>query len=123
MGGGLDRALAGVPVTVRSESGEGGVGSGEWVWGKDGTVMSQQHDQELETERLTAKAVSHSDLIANVGPQGHELPGFSLATNDFSASVTFNRLLLHTWDTSYVSGETSWNGTEYGCMFRAGGLS
>lgn len=66
---------------------------------------------------------THSDLIANVGPQGHELPGFSLATNDFSAYVTFNRLLLHTWDTSYVSGETSWNGTEYGCMFRAGGLS
>jgi hypothetical protein len=66
---------------------------------------------------------THADLIANVGPQGHELPGFSLATSDYSAYVTFNRLCLHTWDTSYVSGETSWNGNEYGCMFRVGGLS
>ncbi|HET9168096.1 MAG TPA: hypothetical protein VFN97_01635 [Actinospica sp.] len=66
---------------------------------------------------------THSDFISNVGPQCHELPGFSLATDDYSGYATFNRLLLHTWDTSYVSGETSWNGSEYGCMFRIGGLS
>jgi hypothetical protein len=62
------------------------------------------------------------ELIVNVGPQCHELPAFALWTSDGRSQVDFNRLLLHTWDTSYISGETSWSGGEYGCMFHAGGL-
>lgn len=60
-----------------------------------------------------------TQLIANVGPQGHELPGFTLLLNgNYNLdTVTFSRLLIHTQDIDYISGESVWNGQEYGAFF------
>lgn len=56
-------------------------------------------------------------LILSTGPKSHILPGFGLWTKDGKPGISFSRLLLHTWDTRFISGETIWNGTLYGCSF------
>ena len=57
-------------------------------------------------------------LIFPVGGQGRILPGFGLWNRDGTAGVAFSRLLLHTWDVDYMSGETVWNNQLFGCYFK-----
>jgi hypothetical protein len=65
---------------------------------------------------------TQGELIANVGALCHEIPAFALWTDDGGNRINVNRLLLHTWDTDYVSGETEWGGQRYGCVFKVGGI-
>jgi hypothetical protein len=58
--------------------------------------------------------------VASV-PEGvldvHVLSDFTLDRVGGGDSVYWSRLYLHTWDTSYMSGVSLWNNTEYGMSY------
>jgi hypothetical protein len=47
----------------------------------------------------------------------HALDAFDLTTFGGQNVIHWSKLLLHTWNTSYVSGVSVWNNTEYGMSF------
>lgn len=60
---------------------------------------------------------SGTPLIQNSGPNAHVITNFALWKQGGDGQVHFMRLLLHTWDIDYISGESEWNGQEYGMFF------
>lgn len=51
------------------------------------------------------------------GPHDHVLTDIVLKQQEGSGQVTWRRLHLHTWDTSHLSGESIWDGIEFGMSF------
>jgi hypothetical protein len=54
-------------------------------------------------------------------PEGvvtHSMSNFQLNRVGGNGSLFWSKLLLHTWDISYLSGVSVWNNTEFGMSFK-----
>jgi hypothetical protein len=51
------------------------------------------------------------------GPRDHIMSDIVLKQQSGGGEVTWSRLHLHTWDTSHLSGVSTWNGIEFGMSF------
>jgi hypothetical protein len=47
----------------------------------------------------------------------HVLRGIKLKRQGGNATVSWPRLMVHTWDVRYLSGESEWNGKEFGMFY------
>ena len=70
----------------------------------------------IDLDRNQTFSNSGNAHIEDTGPQGHKITNLVLYGPQ-GAQVTFSRLLLHTWDIDFISGESVWNGQEYGAFF------
>jgi hypothetical protein len=48
----------------------------------------------------------------------HVLTDVRLEEIDGSRTVTYRKLLVHTWNTEYLTGISLWNGREFGASYR-----
>jgi hypothetical protein len=56
--------------------------------------------------------------LVNVGtPSDHVLTNISLAEKQGGKTVFWSRLFVHTWNVLFLSGESVWNGHEFGMSF------
>jgi hypothetical protein len=54
--------------------------------------------------------------LVNVGnPHDHTLSNIKLSRS--GSTVSWSRLLIHTWNVRFLSGESVWNGKEFGMSF------
>lgn len=95
--------------------------------GRDGRVTIEQGAAGVRSFN-TLFTVTFTDLqrnevykgVASV-PEGvldvHVLSDFTLDRVGGGDFVYWSRLYLHTWDTSYMSGVSLWNNTEYGMSY------
>lgn len=51
-------------------------------------------------------------------PHAHVLSNIKLDKAGGGGAVTWAKLLLHTWNTSFLSGISTWNGNDYGMNFK-----
>jgi hypothetical protein len=76
----------------------------------------------------TVLAITFTDLDRNETYQGewsapegspptHVLTDLTLQQVGGSGQLSWSRLHLHTWNTSYLSGVSVWNNTEFGMSF------
>ena len=72
--------------------------------------------------RLTFTEVERSEVYEGIhqegGAQQHILSGITLG--GAAGTVAWRELLLHTWDTTYLSGISLWNNIEFGMSFQRG---
>lgn len=83
------------------------------------TVRKHSDDSlALELHDLDRKTVFSGSVRPNLSDPGHAhvLRDFTLKARDGSAK-RFGVLLLHTWDSDFVSGTTIWGGREFGVAF------
>jgi len=71
---------------------------------------------------VTLTDLDHNEVYAGThterGRNGHIMVDVSLQQRGDSNSKHLSRLLLHTWNTDYISGVTTWNNIEYGMCFK-----
>lgn len=48
----------------------------------------------------------------------HVLTNVQLKNDDGSGKKEYRKLLIHTWNTAYLTGISVWNGREFGASFR-----
>lgn len=60
---------------------------------------------------------THAAGNPTANPTPHIMDVGTLQNVSGSGQKDVNRLLLHTWDTSHISGSTQWRGTDYGLSF------
>ncbi|WP_141522458.1 hypothetical protein [Bacillus toyonensis] len=71
----------------------------------------------IDLDRGLTFANNGHQLIQDMAGHFHVIKNFNIPLEGGHGYVNFSRLLMHTWDTDYISGESSWNGQEYGMFF------
>jgi hypothetical protein len=57
---------------------------------------------------------------AEKGNHGHIMTNITLKLKGGNNTVSWPKLFLHTWNTDFISGISTWNGIEFGMSFRRG---
>lgn len=85
---------------------------------KDDSIYPTFHIVFTDTSRNETYAGTHEER-RNLG---HVLTDIELNRQGGSGNITWSKLYLHTWDISYLSGVSLWNGSEFGMSYqRVGG--
>lgn len=126
---GTDYGMAFSKNGLSSAAGSGGrFDSDNWADEWAGTYRGRQDGRKafLTIERdgarihLTFKDLDRGDTftgaVQNNTEPLHQLEDIRLTSRDGGTKV-LDRLLLHTWDTNYISGSSQWQGTHYGNYF------
>ena len=60
---------------------------------------------------------TYAGLVTVAAASDHILSGIDLAQSSGGKTVSWSRLLIHTWNVRFLSGESVWNGREFGMSF------
>jgi hypothetical protein len=78
---------------------------------KDDSAINRLHVEFTDVDR----GETYSGLVTVASPSDHILSGIELSGG--GKTVYWPRLLIHTWNVRFVSGESTWNGHEFGMSF------
>lgn len=114
---------------VSSSVGSGGrFNTSQWTSEWTGTFRGRQDGRRAKLTierdgsqlRLTLddleRGLVFTGTAQNASQPRHTLDDITLTTTDGDVKH-IERLLLHTWDTNYISGYSEWQGTDYGSYF------
>lgn len=80
---------------------------------KDDSATNRLHLEFTDVDR----GETYVGLVNVAGPSEHTLSGIKLSQSHGGKTVSWSRLLVHTWNVRFLSGESVWNGREFGMSF------
>ena len=80
---------------------------------KDDSATNRLHLEFTDVDR----GETYVGLVNVAGPSEHILSGIKLSQPHGGKTVSWSRLLVHTWNVRFLSGESVWNGREFGMSF------
>ena len=80
---------------------------------KDDSAINHLHLEFTDLDR----GETYVGLVNVAAPSDHVLSNIKLSQLHGGKSVSWSRLLVHTWNVRFLSGESVWNGREFGMSF------
>lgn len=80
---------------------------------KDDSPVARLHLEFTDVDR----GETYVGLVTVGTPGDHMLSGIKLSQKQGSKTVSWSRLLIHTWNVRFLCGESVWNGREFGMSF------